>query len=264
MQFTTYPPHLFQDLIERIWLLDNDETASTVYFPPEPYVNVIIPLLDCNYLSAGRLIARPSKEAICLHHKRIVYPAHAKLIGIRFYAYGGYPFFLDPSSPDDTHLMALQLLKEDLDDLLRQSLSALEENIVSCVEQWLQSRYAADLAVRIKPVQDFYKKFRWAEKVDQVSSFCQEQGMNYTSLNRLFTEVVGLSPKKFDRLIKFRRSLCSLIDSQQDLTSIGHLAGYFDQAHFIREFKLFSNVSPSAYQKLMTTEDLLQYNFRLL
>jgi len=52
-----------------------------------------------------------------------------------------------------------------------------------------------------------------------------------------------------------------------NLTTIGIQSGYFDQAHFIREFKMFLNQTPSDYQALIKLADreskIINYNFKL-
>ena len=113
----------------------------------------------------------------------------------------------------------------------------------------------------------FYNQFRWNDETYSIESYCKKTGTNYTTLNRNFTRIVGITPKKFDRLLKFRKSLCSLIANKDNLTSIGVNSGYFDQAHFIREFKMFLNQTPSDYQALIKLADteskIINYNFKL-
>ena len=116
-------------------------------------------------------------------------------------------------------------------------------------------------------IRDYYQYFRGADSMISIEEYCKKNNTNYTTLNRLFTKIIGLSPKRFERLIKFRKSLCAIIDSPENLTHISVDSGYFDQAHFIREFKLFLNITPSAYQGLIKSADkesnIINYNFRL-
>jgi AraC-like DNA-binding protein len=71
------------------------------------------------------------------------------------------------------------------------------------------------------------------------------------TLQRLFIEYVGISPKQFTKIIQFQSSV-SLIsdDSYQKLTDVVYETGYADQSHFIRYFKKFTGKKPSEYKTL--------------
>ena len=56
---------------------------------------------------------------------------------------------------------------------------------------------------------------------------------------------------KFERLIKFRKALDQVINAPETLSSVGVGSGYFDQPHFIKEFKYFMDMSPSEYLGLL-------------
>ena len=65
-------------------------------------------------------------------------------------------------------------------------------------------------------------------------------------LEQRFIESLGVSPKFFCRLVRFQNAL-KLLNSGINLTEITYKCGYFDQSHFIRDFKLFSEVTPNKY-----------------
>jgi AraC-like DNA-binding protein len=60
------------------------------------------------------------------------------------------------------------------------------------------------------------------------------------------------------RIVRFQSALQHLIGSHTDsLTDITYRAGYYDQAHFIREFKEFTGQVPSHFQ--LTKHPINQY-----
>jgi AraC-like DNA-binding protein len=64
---------------------------------------------------------------------------------------------------------------------------------------------------------------------------------------------VGLTPKVFARLARFRHAMRRIHTATEvDWTDIALASGYFDQPHFIRDFREFSGVSPSAYLRYRT------------
>lgn len=68
------------------------------------------------------------------------------------------------------------------------------------------------------------------------------------SLERLFNHAVGLSPKLFCRIIRFNNAL-HLIEKKdfRSFTSVAHEGGFYDQAHFIKDFKALTGLNPKKY-----------------
>ena len=71
----------------------------------------------------------------------------------------------------------------------------------------------------------------------------------YTSkspLEKRFRKIVGASPKKFASIVRFNALLKSHTE-EKTLTELGLEAGYFDQAHFIHDFKTITGETPETY-----------------
>jgi hypothetical protein len=67
-------------------------------------------------------------------------------------------------------------------------------------------------------------------------------------LRRMFEHHTGLSPKSFSRVVRFQNVLRNLRQHpNSDWNFAAEGLGYFDQAHFIREFKAFAGELPSAF-----------------
>ena len=68
------------------------------------------------------------------------------------------------------------------------------------------------------------------------------------SLQRKFKQLIGISPKLFARISRFQSALNSIRGNQvQRFTDISYQNEYFDQSHFIRDFKEFSGVNPTQF-----------------
>ena len=69
-------------------------------------------------------------------------------------------------------------------------------------------------------------------------------------LQREFKNKVGISPKHYYRITRINEVLRLLDgDRQMDLTSVAYACGYFDQAHFINDFKRITGVRPTIFVK---------------
>lgn len=71
-------------------------------------------------------------------------------------------------------------------------------------------------------------------------------------LNRLFLTQIGMSMKNFARLSRFNYVLKHIQTSPCSFAALSQKAGYFDQAHFDKDFKAISGVSPQKYMKTMS------------
>jgi AraC-like DNA-binding protein len=77
-------------------------------------------------------------------------------------------------------------------------------------------------------------------------------GLSRRQMGRLFRERIGIPPKSLARLGRFQRVLRALDRSpESSLAGVAAGAGYFDQAHMSRDFRLFAGVAPRRYLREM-------------
>ena len=81
-------------------------------------------------------------------------------------------------------------------------------------------------------IQQLYKRYNISER----------------RLQQLFNSSIGMSPKKYCLLKKFHFTVTQL-KPDSNLTRLALDLGYYDQAHFINEFKLFADICPSGFLK---------------
>lgn len=267
LNIKTFKPDIFPDLIERIWIAENTDGKIDLVIPPNQYVNLVFPYNNACYKRNNALINSTQLEGMSTENTKLTYPAGTKLVGIRFFAFGLYPFFqIDGKKLINNTIDELGGI-EILENTIRFENNGLDTRIINKVYQLLNGLFCEKSYNKILSIKNFYNQFRWNDESNSIEAFCKTTGTNYTTLNRNFTQIVGITTKKFERLIKFRKALCNLIDSQDNLTAIGAKSGYFDQAHFIREFKIFLNQTPSDYKALIKLADseskIINYNFKL-
>ncbi|MBL8743962.1 MAG: AraC family transcriptional regulator, partial [Myxococcales bacterium] len=82
-----------------------------------------------------------------------------------------------------------------------------------------------------------------------VASVASASGVSARQLDRLFARYLGIPPKTVVRILRFQRTLRALMeDPCCALADVAARAGYFDQAHFIKDFKRFSGGVPRGYR----------------
>jgi AraC-like DNA-binding protein len=80
-----------------------------------------------------------------------------------------------------------------------------------------------------------------------VAEVNRRTGLSPKRLLELFRAQVGLSPKAFWRVRRFRAALEDLGRGALQGATLASVHGYFDQAHFIREFRALAGSSPREY-----------------
>ncbi len=66
-------------------------------------------------------------------------------------------------------------------------------------------------------------------------------------LERNFKRQIGISPKQLGRVLRLQTALKMLLNDKESLTNIAYESEYFDQAHFIKDFKEFIGTTPKEF-----------------
>ncbi len=82
-----------------------------------------------------------------------------------------------------------------------------------------------------------------------VDAIAKSAGVSSRQLDRLFARYLGIAPKPVGRILRFQQTLRALMqDPGCSLADVAAAAGYFDQAHFIKDFKRMSGGVPRGYR----------------
>ncbi len=116
---------------------------------------------------------------------------------------------------------------------------------------------------RIKIIESYLFKFleiysKRNERMDYIlkqvsrninlSYLSNELGISYRHFNRIFLEYMGLNPKSFQKISRFDSILRNLtLSKNTNYLNEAMNSGYFDQSHFIKDFKKFVNDTPTSF-----------------
>jgi len=80
-----------------------------------------------------------------------------------------------------------------------------------------------------------------------VAELTEQVGVGERQLERLFHKYVGLPPKFYARVIRFSYIFHRIDEKKFTWTDLGLQVGFYDQPHFIKNFKAFTGEEPSQY-----------------
>ena len=99
--------------------------------------------------------------------------------------------------------------------------------------------------VLFSAIVDFIKVKKGEVRFDFIT---KHFNVNYKKVERLFNHFLGITPKTYIRIVRFNATIHVQSKIQEaNLTQLGYELGFFDQSHFIREFKSFSSLSPKDF-----------------
>jgi AraC-like DNA-binding protein len=88
-----------------------------------------------------------------------------------------------------------------------------------------------------------------------IASVLEKIGLSERRFSRVFSEQVGLTPKVFQRVRRFQKTMNSIgSDEEVDWAATAAANGYYDQAHLINEFRAFSSVTPAEFLASRTAQ----------
>jgi len=183
-------------------------------------------------------------------HLLIAPTGRVQLVGVRFWPGGAYPFLRLPQYEIADSVLALDfvwgVLARELESKIREARSTSE--IVREIEAAMLARLSQFRGHDEAEMKAIALILRSGGCVP-IESLAEQMGISFRKLDRRFNARVGLPPKTLCRIIRFQRAL-RMIERESvrpDWVRIALECGYYDQPHFIKEFKAFSGTEPTTY-----------------
>ena len=183
-------------------------------------------------------------------HYFVQQPTSVQMFGIRFYPWGLRPFLpVKVSEITDTFLTPEEVFGSR-SRILQEKIygSANKKEMIANAEAYFSEELynaSSDDVV----VSDAMQRIIAAKGTIDLDNLTTRYGLTSRRIQQRFSDFAGCGPKMFARLVRFRFALRRLhtIALNAKLTDVAYDSGYYDQPHFIRDFKLFAGISPYKY-----------------
>ena len=114
------------------------------------------------------------------------------------------------------------------------------------VSQNFLSRYITTESIT-HPIEDILKSMRADHGSRSIADVCKDYSISERQLERLFDRYVGLPPKYYARVLRFSHIFKLIQEGSVTWSDVVFLSGYYDQSHFIRDFRMFTGQDPSSF-----------------
>jgi AraC-like DNA-binding protein len=169
---------------------------------------------------------------------------------VRFYPYGFANFITTPIKNLANTETPIDLLfgdnaAKDLNKQIINATSTIER--IQIIEDFLLSRFRDEATIEIV-VKSTIEGLFSTNGGSAIKTILKENIAKRRQLERKFLKLVGISPKQLGKVIRLQTALTMLLNRDpENLTAIAYDSAYYDQAHFIKDFKEFTGTTPKAF-----------------
>jgi AraC-like DNA-binding protein len=184
-------------------------------------------------------------------HFEFAYPAFTRSVGVHFKPWGWAPFVGIPGSEVCDLPLTVEQVWGRYGGQLRDRLDAAPTPgaMLALFEEELQRRVVDVPGLGL--VRHASGRIAAASGAVSIGDLCEQAGVSTTHLAHRFKQIVGITPKRLARTYRFAKVVLS-VDAAEvvDWGELACRAGYFDQAHFVKDFQTFTGSTPTEYLAL--------------
>lgn len=249
------PPLVLAPFVQFFWALE-DDVASGEEFVHRSMADVGVEMVfhyrakfdeisDCGTIETSPIA---SIQAQSTTFRRFTTTESFGIFGAYLYPFAIPRFFSLPAHD-------LTNISPDLESVLGQAGRRLDQTMadadsneqrVAIISDFLCDRLSRN-AKDLDNIHRAVHTIRDAKGDINIVQLAREYSLSTRQFERKFKDLAGLTPKTFSRVVRFQSATRHRLDGNRDLTNIAYSCGYYDQSHFINEFREFSGYSPKEY-----------------
>lgn len=264
MQSQLYTPHIaLQPYVQAIIYASLDEGRNNdlqrIDFFPVGSTFLAFILHEPTHLhSSGKVkdFVRFNFTGQIKQHQYVI-TSSLSMVYVLFRPYGAYRLLGIPQDLLTNECTSLNTL---LGHQINEVLTKIEDNphdhlnVLHILEEWLLMQLALNTDKHSDRTSFICQKIIEHHGALSIKELNRLSCMSKSSMENRFKEQVGLSPKMFSRIVRFNQAYKQIQNPKQaDWIEIVERFDYFDQSHFIHEFKRFFGYTPS--QKHLSTQN---------
>lgn len=196
---------------------------------------------------AQQVLASSVLSGIRRSSRSMAYAKGTANLLVVFHEAGAAAFFREP-------LHELSDISMSLDTLMKGSeVAAIEEQLataddhpqrISLIEKWMLSKLKVPAPDPL--VQHAIQKIQLTHGTIRMKDLASSLYISQDAFEKRFRRQSGASPKQFSSIVRIKH-LIDGYSQASSLTDAALSAGYFDQAHFIKDFKAFTGKTPQDF-----------------
>jgi len=257
MNYQTFLPHPdLQSIVKCYWTLEVPAQADVQRqrIIPDGCIEMAFILGDDikRYTSGNEFILQPMAMVLgqTLEPFYIEPMGYVNTFAVRFYPYGFANLVTMPiKNLANTETPITSLFNEKAAKDLEEEVigAATTEKRIAIIERFLlhQLKDKDTIDSIVQSTIDMLLATRGSASINTI---LKNDPSKRRQLERKFVNQIGISPKQLGKVIRLQTALKILLNRQTEkLTAIAYESEYYDQSHFIKDFKEFTGTNPKDF-----------------
>lgn len=237
----------YANLIDCYWESHEVKNNEVYVYPslPEPYINIYFSIASDETATLKRISSKAD-----------FFEMKAKLFGVRLYLRGYFQLNLADAARLSNQLIHFNKIGNDTEFKLSNEMSKAEEfeERVALFKSYFKKKTENALSEKEANIANAFQFLVENYKDSSViKHYAEHSNFSPRTITRWFARDVGIGPKKLVRIIRFHKALAGLHSNEESGYYLNY--GYYDQPHFIKEFKEFkefTGLSPEKYLEMVS------------
>lgn len=253
--YTIPPPTQLAEHIRFFWVLEGSATAE------RPFHHRVLAESSAEWIFYckgqfevyGTGPDRHTTPLSCLsgqmqHFKRLHTSGDYCLFGVYLFPYAIPGIFGLPAygMSDQTADTGMLLGNEGRELELKVLSSSTHRERAMLISQFILRRLAKSREAK-SPVFASIRHILFSATALEIPALADKCCLSRRQFERKFIHYAGYSPKQFQRIARFNAVIKGLGERPRSLTEMAYDCGYYDQSHFIHDFRSFSGYTPKAF-----------------
>lgn len=243
------PSEKLQHFVKHYWVVSWDLTGLPPYLQdvvPNPCVNLV---MEDHRSGIYGVSSR-------MYTKRI--EGKGQVFGVKFHPGGFYPFVRTAlSNLTDQSLALEQIFGADAADYEQQLRSSADPADRIALTEALLVKHLPPQDKPVILINQIIDRIKIDRELTKVEQICDTFHLNKRKLQRLFNQYVGISPKWVIKLYRLQNAAEAMDTGKEyDTLKLSADLGFYDQSHFIKDFKSIIGKTPDEYAKPAALQDI--------
>jgi AraC-like DNA-binding protein len=252
LNFRSYKPQQrIEKFVKEIWLIENPDTRiKQEKIIPDGYCEIIIHYgdpyrinisgnweLQTKFLFAGQI-----RSYFFLENT-----GKSGMIGIKLYPEVFARMFQVNMSLYFDRVIDLQTIGDSVEELKLINEQTEDKKKIEIIENWLLSQINENKTKINSKISMLIREMINDNGMLELDKYTKEFEISKRELERQFKKLVGLAPKFFLRILRLSYIFKQVQKKDFSWTELAYKNGFYDQSHFIKNFKEFTGESPKKY-----------------
>lgn len=260
MFIQTYKPNPFlSQFVEQYWILENNQHLHEEFICPLGKIQILFHYGNPFYtISSKEKKIYQHKISVCgqkLFSENVISEKGSGMIGIVLHPHASSSLLPCPASEITNYNIDLHEIFTDWKDIHNQFMDC-ENNRqrVAIIENFLMRKVCIKNQSHYNMIKASVKEIYNSNGTIHIRNLAKQFYVSERTFKRMFTETTGINPKKMADITRLHRAF-GLLESHHSVTTVSYLSGFYDQSHFIHNFKKYTGFTPLGYRKRVLNQN---------